>query len=507
MNKLLTIAAAAAVAAPMAVLAIPDDPSTGRTETCTLDTTGCTITHGFESKPTSVTVIPAGPAVLSVNPLTATNTTYRVDFIKHDGTRFASGTVVRFYAHYDFNSAPPPDTTAPDTTITQGPAATTESTEATFEFTSTEPGTFECKLDAGAFEVCVTPKVYTGLAVGTHTFESRATDAAGNTDASPATRAWEITAPPPPPPALKPGMGGTVWQDVDWAGWEAEMGPSENRRTYDGALPSTFEASKAGSANDLEAGRESWWSYKPTITSTGISSAAQDSLRAFLRTVPVGHEFVLTVYHEPEDNIASGAISFQGWLAAQRQAGAIVDEIDVEKGANSKLRYASILMGYWTFDTRGYAGQGWRNLTAADFANVDIIGYDPYKRNANDPSLEQMMTRENSGTLTGTAESAMSNAVSWGKLIAIPEWGVTRTPSSGTVTDAQRATWITDAYNWFKAWNVANPDNPVTDATYFHIDNFYENGTDPIASWEVINIGGGLAEAALRDAMTDSRTP
>jgi hypothetical protein len=573
----------------------PDDHrSVGRVDSCTTDAQGgCNINLGFGEKPTAIDVQESGATGFEaavVNPVNTSISQYRVTFWQTTTARMPAGTPMSFYVAFHFG---PPDSTAPDTTITSAPAASTNSTSAAFAFESTEPGTFECKLDtgaytactppvsytgladgghtfsvqavddagnvdgtpaahawsidatppqttitsappvsttdttaafefsanetgstfeckldAGAFASCTSPKSYADLAVGAHTFEVRATDALGNTDPTPSTHAWEITAPPPPPPpapSTKPGMGGTVWGDSDWPGWEAEMGSSANRRTYDGSLPANFEASKAGSANDYEANRESWWSYKPAITSTGISSTSQTALANFLRTVPVGHPFVLTIYHEPEDNIAAGSISFQGWLAAQRQGGAIVDQINAEKGANSKLQYASILMSYWTFDTRGYAGQGWRNLTAADWANVDIIGFDPYKRNANDPSMEQMMTRENSGTLTGTAESAMSNAVSWGKKIAIPEWGVTRTPNSGSVTDAQRATWITDAYNWFKAWNTANPNNPVTDATYFHIDNFFENGQDPVASWEVINIGGGLAETALRNAMADSR--
>jgi hypothetical protein len=87
------------------------------------------------------------------------------------------------------------DTTAPNTTITAGPAggSTTNSSSASFEFTSTEGGsTFECKLDTGEWESCTTPRNLTGLIDGSHTFMVRATDAAGNTDQTPASRTWTV---------------------------------------------------------------------------------------------------------------------------------------------------------------------------------------------------------------------------------------------------------------------------------------------------------------------------
>lgn len=87
---------------------------------------------------------------------------------------------------------PGPDTTPPDTSITGGPSGTSGSTSAEFTFTATEPGTFECKLDGGAFEACTSPKSYTGLAAGSHAFAVRATDAAGNADQTPAERTWVI---------------------------------------------------------------------------------------------------------------------------------------------------------------------------------------------------------------------------------------------------------------------------------------------------------------------------
>ena len=89
------------------------------------------------------------------------------------------------------------DTTAPETTIGTHPDAFTNATGASFTFSS-EPGAgFECKLDTGSFGTCTSPKVYSGLADGDHTFSVRATDAAGNADPSPALFGWTVDATPP----------------------------------------------------------------------------------------------------------------------------------------------------------------------------------------------------------------------------------------------------------------------------------------------------------------------
>ena len=86
-----------------------------------------------------------------------------------------------------------PDTTAPQTTILSGPAANTTATSAGFSFSSSETSsTFECKLDAGAWVACTSPRSYTGLSVGGHQFSVRAIDAAKNVDATPATRSWTV---------------------------------------------------------------------------------------------------------------------------------------------------------------------------------------------------------------------------------------------------------------------------------------------------------------------------
>jgi Ca2+-binding RTX toxin-like protein len=80
-----------------------------------------------------------------------------------------------------------------DTNITSGPSGTVNSTSATFGFSSNQEGsTFECSLDGANFSQCTSPKDYTGLADGSHTFRVRAIAAAGNVDPSPAERTWTV---------------------------------------------------------------------------------------------------------------------------------------------------------------------------------------------------------------------------------------------------------------------------------------------------------------------------
>src|SRR5215208_7193983 len=87
------------------------------------------------------------------------------------------------------------DTTPPDTVINSGPSGTIKTTDTRFTFSSTEANSkFECSLDGADFSACSSPKQYTGLANGSHTFKVRATDAAGNTDQTPASRTWKVRA-------------------------------------------------------------------------------------------------------------------------------------------------------------------------------------------------------------------------------------------------------------------------------------------------------------------------
>ncbi len=89
------------------------------------------------------------------------------------------------------------DTAGPDTTIDSGPALDPpNSNDPAFTFHSEAGATFECRLDGDAWAACTSPKAYTNVPDGTHTFWVRAIDHAGNPDPSPASRDFTIDTTP-----------------------------------------------------------------------------------------------------------------------------------------------------------------------------------------------------------------------------------------------------------------------------------------------------------------------
>jgi subtilisin family serine protease len=85
------------------------------------------------------------------------------------------------------------DTAPPETQIVSGPTGPTNDPTPRFEFSSNERGAgLECRLDGGSYSACHSPRTFGLLADGPHTFEVRATDAAGNTDPSAASRSFTV---------------------------------------------------------------------------------------------------------------------------------------------------------------------------------------------------------------------------------------------------------------------------------------------------------------------------
>ncbi len=92
------------------------------------------------------------------------------------------------------------DTTAPAAPGVGGkPALRTKQTSANFAFSGEAQASFECKLGSGDWGPCSSPKTYSSLGDGSHTFQTRQTDEAANTsDAQSYTWTVDTTAPAAP---------------------------------------------------------------------------------------------------------------------------------------------------------------------------------------------------------------------------------------------------------------------------------------------------------------------
>jgi hypothetical protein len=197
---------------------------------------------------------------------------------------------------YTLSTAAGADTTPPETTITSGPSGTVNSTSATFEFTSSEPGSFACSLDGGAFNSCTSPRTYTGLGQGSHTFQVRATDGAGNTDPTPASRTWTVDT-VPPETTITSGPSGTVNSSsasfsftssepgstfacsLDGGAYEACSSP----RSYTGLSvgPHTFRVRATDPAGNTDGSpAERTWNVAPQVHARQVSLSLKKHLQA-----------------------------------------------------------------------------------------------------------------------------------------------------------------------------------------------------------------------------------
>ncbi len=150
-------------------------------------------------EPTATSMQMKGALLTSVDPVATFSTTYPIT----TGGRLNANAALT-----ELDKA-----VAPDTEITSKPSATsTPAVSFAFKTSSQAPTTYECKLDAGSFAACTSPRAYTGLSAGSHTFSVRAKDNHGNFDTAPATYTWNVASAPTVTgvaPSQGPAAGGT----------------------------------------------------------------------------------------------------------------------------------------------------------------------------------------------------------------------------------------------------------------------------------------------------------
>jgi hypothetical protein len=266
-------------------------------------------------------------------------------------------------------NVPPPDTTPPNTTISSGPSGTSTSASASFAFTSSESGsTFQCRLDAGAWGSCTSPKAYSGLANGSHTFDVRATDAAANTDASPASTTWTVAVPPPPPDTTAPdttissGPSGTVATGSASFGFTAtETGSTFECRMDAGAWGScTSPKAYSGLANGSH-------TFDVRATDAAANTDTTPATRTWTVNVPPPDTTApdTTISGGPSGTVTSSSASFT--FTATETGSTFQCRLDAGAWAacTSPKAYSSLANGSRTFDVRATDAAGNTDATPA----------------------------------------------------------------------------------------------------------------------------------------------
>jgi LPXTG-site transpeptidase (sortase) family protein len=193
------------------------------------------------------------------------------------------------------------DTSAPNTNITTKPSDPSASSDASFSFSGDDGSGsgvagYQCKLDSGNYASCTSPKAYSSLSDGSHTFTVYATDTAGNDDPSPATYTWvvdtsapstSITAKPSDPSTSSSAtfsFSGNDGSGTGVAGYQCKLdsgdyGSCSSPKTYsslsDGSH--TFIVFAADMAGNSETSPVSYiWVVDTSAPSTSITAKPSD---------------------------------------------------------------------------------------------------------------------------------------------------------------------------------------------------------------------------------------
>ncbi len=276
------------------------------------------------------------------------------------------------------------DTTAPQTQIDASPPALSASASAEFKFGGTDTGSgvaaFECRRDSAepsGWAACTSPKSYAVLTDGTHSFEVRAIDTAGNVDGSPATYSWSIDTTAPQtqidtnPPALSAsanaefkfsasdGSGSGVASfecrrdSAEPSGWATCTSPKSYAALTDGAHK--FEVRAIDTAGNVDASPVTFnWSIDTTAPTTQID-ATPNALSASANA-----EFKFSA----SDGSGSGVASFECRRDSTEPSGWAT--------CTSPKQYASLTDGAHKFEVRAIDTAGNVDASPATFSwNVD----------------------------------------------------------------------------------------------------------------------------------------
>lgn len=294
-----------------------------------------------------------------------------------------------------------------------------------------------------------------------------------------------------PPVSTKPLMGASTSNNTTFNTLNGIVGPLTCRRIFLGNIGSTTTWQNSAASQETGTGRRCYLSFKPTAPTTWATDLTQQGYFSnFLDTIPQDQEVVIILWHEPEQEINAGQFTLAQWKANVHKCGEIIHAKN-----RPLIRNSFILMGGWTFNINSpYSANDW---TTWDLSKIDCIGVDPYIEAANDPSIQNILTINDSGLGSGSSRSVMTKLGALNKPMYIGEWGVTETNK----TLSQKATEITNAYNWMKTWNLTHMSGAYWEAAIYFNNNL-DVPSDPDRTWELHD----APLTAFTNACADSRT-
>jgi hypothetical protein len=257
------------------------------------------------------------------------------------------------------------ETVPPVTTIGSGPSGATNDTTPAFTFTSNEAGsTFECRVDGGAWASCTSPHTTATLGEGSHTFQVRATDPAGNLETTPASRTFTVDTTPP---------GTTI-----------TSGPSGP--TNDPTATFEFTADESGSTFECRVDGGAWGSCVSPLTTPALADGAHSfEVRAIdpagnVDASPASRSFTVdtaapqtTITSGPSGSTEDNTPTFE---FAADQAGSRF-ECRVDGGAwascTSPVTLATLSDGEHTFEARAIDAAGNTDPSAASLT-FTVVG-------------------------------------------------------------------------------------------------------------------------------------
>jgi len=364
-------------------------------------------------------------------PLPATDGLHSVKVVARDFVNYEASAVVTVAL----------DRAVPDTNLISHPGDPSNVATPAFTFDSTEPGsTFECRVDGGTWTACSSPHTTAALADGSHTFEVRAIDAAGNVDASPASWTWLLDATPPTATMNDPGA--TLRDSVPLTSSQADTGGS-------GIATVEYQYSLANADNWV--GTASPWNtklsnddlYDVRVQVTDVAGNVTDS-------APVEDRLVdntppATAIDDPGANLRA-IVSLRGTAT---DTGSGVQNVDFQispTGANSWTTIGSAAGAPYEvpFDTSGYTDglYDFRTVARDVAGNVNegdpVVGRridnTPPAATMNDPGANLRGTVNLSSVSDDLGGSGVSSVV-YEALIGGTWTGISQTWATNSVSD------------------------------------------------------------------------